>query len=80
VNTFLETFMRRPTNQQLPGTAMPRVGLTKEGFEHVKKYLEETGDPSKPAREAVGPYVLLFFVIFTILAYLWKRSHWKELH
>ncbi len=44
------------------------------------EYLEETGDPSKHAREAVGPYVLLFFVIFTILAYLWKRSHWKELH
>jgi ubiquinol-cytochrome c reductase cytochrome c1 subunit len=76
---FLETFIENPQSQ-LPGTAMPRVGLNKEGFEDVMEYLEETGDPSKHAREAVGPYVLLFFVIFTILAYLWKRSHWKELH
>jgi ubiquinol-cytochrome c reductase cytochrome c1 subunit len=76
---FLETFIEDPQSQ-LPGTAMPRVGLTKEGFEHVMKYLEETGDPSKPKREAVGPYVLLFFFIFTILAYLWKRSQWKDLH
>lgn len=73
---FLETLIEDPQSQ-LPGTAMPRVGVTKEGFEEVKKYLEETGDPSKPAREAVGPWVLLFFFIFTILAYLWKKSTWK---
>jgi len=43
-------------------------------------YLEETGDPSKPARDALGPFVLIFFVIFTILAYLWKQSQWRDLH
>ncbi len=73
---FLETFVENPQSQ-LPGTSMPRVGLSKKGYEEVKTYLEEIGDPSKPAREALGPWVLLFFFIFTILAYLWKKSTWK---
>jgi len=75
----LETFVEDPQSQ-LEGTAMPRVGLTKEGYEKVEAYLEEIGDPSKPKREAVGPWVLGFFVIFTILAYLWKQAHWRDLH
>ncbi len=76
---FLETFVENPQSQ-LPGTAMPRVGLTKEGYEKVVKYLEEIGDPSKPKREALGPWVILYFVIFAVLAYLWKKSVWKKLH
>ncbi len=76
---FLETFIEDPQSQ-LPGTAMPRVGLTKEGYEKVKAYLEKTGDPSKPLREETGPKVLLFFVIFTFLAFLWKKSMWKGHH
>jgi ubiquinol-cytochrome c reductase cytochrome c1 subunit len=59
---------------------MPRVGLSKEGYEKVNEYLREIGDPSKPARDALGPWVLGFFLIFTILAYLWKSSKWRDLH
>ncbi len=76
---FMKTFVEDPQSQ-LKGTAMPRVGVTKEGFEKVMKYLEKTGDPSKPARESLGIKVIGFFVIFTILALLWKRSVWKDLH
>ncbi len=76
---FLETFIENPQSQ-LPGTAMPRTGLNKEGMEKVMAYLEETGDPSKPLREETGPKVLLFFVIFTALAFLWKKSMWKGHH
>lgn len=76
---FFETFIENPQSQ-LPGTSMPRVGLSEHGYEKVMAYLEETGDPSKPARDALGPWVLAFFVVFTILAYLWKKSLWKELH
>jgi len=76
---FLHTLIENPQSQ-LPGTAMPRVGLNKEGMEKVMAYLEKTGDPSKPKREAVGPWVLLFFFFFTILAYLWKKSMWKGHH
>ncbi|KYJ86814.1 c-type cytochrome [Sulfurovum riftiae] len=76
---FLETFVENPQSQ-LPGTSMPRVGLTKKGYEEVKAYLEEVGDPSKPKREALGPWVILFFFIFTILAYLWKKEKWRGHH
>ncbi len=76
---FLDTFIENPQSQ-LAGTAMPRVGLNHEGMEKVMEYLKETGDPSKPARDALGPYVLIFFIIFTILAYLWKQSQWRDLH
>jgi len=76
---FMETFIENPQSQ-LAGTSMPRVGLNHEGFEKVKAYLEEAGDPSKPKREAIGPWVLAFFFIFTILAYLWKQSQWRDLH
>ncbi len=76
---FMETLIEDPQSQ-LPGTAMPRVGLNKEGFEKVMTYLEETGDPSKPLREQTGPKVLIFFIIFTALAFLWKKSMWKGHH
>ena len=75
---FLETFIENPQSQ-LHGTAMPRVGLSDNGMNKVMEYLEFTGDPSKPAREAAGPWVILFFIIFTILAYFWKSSLWRDL-
>jgi ubiquinol-cytochrome c reductase cytochrome c1 subunit len=75
---FMKTFIEDPQSQ-LPGTAMPRVGLNDEGMEKVIGYLEETGDPSKPKREATGPWVLGFFAIFTLLAYGWYKSQWKGL-
>ena len=75
---YLETFIEDPQSH-LPGTAMPRVGITKEGFEKVYEYLESTGDPSKAKREEVGPKVLGFFVIFAILAFLWYKSQWRGL-
>jgi len=76
---FLETFVENPQGQ-LPGTSMPRVGLNHEGYEKVKEYLTEAGDPSKKAREQLGPWVLGFFVIFTILAFLWKKEKWRDHH
>lgn len=76
---FLKTFIENPQSQ-LPGTSMPRTGLTEEGFENVMKYLQETGDNKKPERDALGWKVILFFIIFSVLAYLWKQSVWRDLH
>lgn len=75
---YLKKFVENPQHI-LKGTAMPRVGISKEGYEKVYKYLEEVGDPSKPKREAVGPWVIGFFVIFTFLAFLWYKAQWKGL-
>lgn len=76
---FLETFVENPQSQ-LAGTSMPRVGLSHDGFEEVKAYLEETGDNHKEERSSLGIWVIAFFVVFTILAYLWKDFHWRDLH
>ncbi len=76
---FMETFVENPQSQ-LAGTSMPRVGLSHEGYEKVKEYLIEVGDPSKSKREAVGPWVMAFFIIFTLFAFLWKKSQWRDLH
>jgi len=76
---FLKTFIENPQTQ-LPGTAMPRVGLSEEGFEKVMQYLENIGDPSKPARDALGYKFLIYMAIFTLFAVLWKKSVWKKLH
>ncbi len=76
---FMETFIENPQGQ-LPGTSMPRVGLNQVGYDKVKEYLTEAGDPSKKAREELGPWVLGFLVFFTILAFFWKKSMWKDLH
>ena len=76
---YLETFVENPQSQ-LPGTSMPRTGLTKEAYEKVVEYLASTGDAKKPNRDALGWKVILYFVIFTFLAYLWKQSVWRKLH
>jgi len=76
---FLETFVENPQSQ-LPGTSMPRVGLTKEGYEKVMTYLAQTGDNHKADRDSLGWKVILFFIIFTLLAYLWKKDVWSKLH
>ncbi|WP_309500030.1 c-type cytochrome [Sulfurovum sp.] len=76
---FMETFVENPQGQ-LAGTSMPRVGLNHEGYEKVQAYLTEVGDPSKKARAELGPWVIGFFVLFSLLAFLWKKSMWRDLH
>lgn len=64
----------------LTGTAMPRVGLTKEAAEQVVSYIETIDDPKKDERNSLGLWVLGFMVIFSILAYLNKREVFRDLH
>lgn len=75
---YLHTFVNDP-QKKLKGTSMPRVGLTQEAEAQVVAYMEEIGDSSKPKREALGPKVLIYLAIFTIFAFLFKRSVWKDL-
>jgi ubiquinol-cytochrome c reductase cytochrome c1 subunit len=76
---FLETFIENPQSQ-LPGTSMPRVGLTEEGVENVITYMNSVGDKNAEARSSLGWKVMLFFLIFSVLAYFWKSSVWSKLH
>lgn len=76
---FLNSFINDP-QILLPQTGMPRVGLTKEAQEEVISYMEEVGDSKKSERESLGIKVLGYMVIFALLAILWKRQIWKDLH
>jgi ubiquinol-cytochrome c reductase cytochrome c1 subunit len=74
---YLHKFINEP-QKLLHGTSMPRVGLTKESQAQVVEYMESVGDAKKSEREALGKWVLLYMVILSVLAILWKKKVWKE--
>ncbi|BAF70690.1 c-type cytochrome [Nitratiruptor sp. SB155-2] len=76
---YIRDFVEDP-QKILHGTAMPRVGLTEEATMKVIEHLEKVGDRKKEKRNHLGIWILGYFVIFAILAYLWKQKIWRELH
>ncbi len=76
---YLENFINDP-QRLLHGTGMPRVGLTHTAEEEVIDYMEAIGDSKKAERESLGMWVLLYMVIFAVLATLWKKQIWREVH
>lgn len=76
---YLHDFINN-TQKLLPGTAMPRVGLTEDAQVKVVSYLEKVGDSKKEERESTGIYIMIFFVILSIFAIGWKRSVWSKLY
>ncbi|MDR1975770.1 MAG: c-type cytochrome [Campylobacteraceae bacterium] len=76
---YLENFINDP-QKKLDGTAMPRVGLTKEHTEQVIAYMDKVGDSKKEERVVVGIGMIIFFAILALLAYLWKVGVWRDLH
>ena len=76
---YLNTFINDP-QKNLPGTSMPRVGLTENAQEQVIQYMEEVGDSKKSERTTVGIVLILFFTAMSVVAYFWKKEVWKDLH
>jgi ubiquinol-cytochrome c reductase cytochrome c1 subunit len=76
---FLHNFINDP-QRKLPGTGMPRVGLTEEAEKQVVEYMEQIGDSKKAEREALGPIVLIYLAILAVFAILWKKQIWRDLH
>ena len=76
---YLHKFINDP-QKLLAGTAMPRVGVTQEAEKQIVSYLESVGDSKKAQRESLGFKIILFFAVMAILAYLWKRQIWRDLH
>ncbi|MCI5969100.1 c-type cytochrome [Helicobacter sp.] len=76
---YLHNFINDP-QKILPGTAMPRVGLTQEAEKQVIAYMESVGDSKKEERESLGYKLVIFMLIMGVIAYLWKRKIWKDTH
>ncbi len=76
---YLDGFINDP-QKLLHGTAMPRVGLSKESQAKVIEHLEKIGDPKKGERNSLALWIIGYFAILTVLTYLWKVSKFKEIH
>lgn len=46
----------------------------------VTTFLQWTAEPERVERQRLGVYVLLYLIIFTLLAYLTKRVIWRDVH
>ena len=68
------------TQKMLPGTSMPRVGLNKASEDKVVAYMAKAGDAKKAERESLGINAMIYFLIFGIFGWLWKRKVWSKLH
>ena len=58
--------------------------LSEEEFDQAVRdlttYLTYIAEPMKLERQHMGIWVVLFLVVFTILAYLMKKEWWKDVH
>ena len=43
-------------------------------------FLVYVGEPAQLERVRLGKYVILFLIIFGVLAYLLKKEYWKDIH
>jgi ubiquinol-cytochrome c reductase cytochrome c1 subunit len=74
------------------GTEVKEVGLelvepgmlTPTEFDRAVRdlvnFLDYMGEPAKHERRALGTKVILFLLMFLVLAYLLKREFWKDIH
>ncbi|MBL4661431.1 MAG: cytochrome c1 [Alcanivoracaceae bacterium] len=46
----------------------------------IVNFLDYTAEPAKLIRLAYAPWVMLFLVIFTFLAYMLKKNYFKDVH
>lgn len=76
---YLHAFINDP-QKVLPGSSMPRVGINEQTQEKVVAYLEHVGDPKKEERQNMGVYFIIYFLIFTVFAWLWKQYEYNKIH
>ncbi|WP_158772910.1 cytochrome c1 [Cobetia sp. L2A1] len=46
----------------------------------LTNFLSYVGEPSRLKAENMAPKVLIFILIFTLLAYLLKKEYWRDIH
>lgn len=58
--------------------------MTAEEFDQavwdLTNFLAYVGEPSRLKAESMAPKVLIFILIFTLLAYLLKKEYWRDIH
>ncbi len=46
----------------------------------IVAFLVYAGEPAQVQRQSMGKYVLLFILMFGVIAYLLKKEYWKDVH
>jgi ubiquinol-cytochrome c reductase cytochrome c1 subunit len=61
-----------------PGTMTPKEldGMVRD----ITTFLAYMGEPGELEHQALGRWVILFLVVFTVLAYLLKKEYWRDVH
>ena len=58
--------------------------MSAEGFDTLVRdlttFLAYMGEPVQLERRSLGIYVILFLMVFTVLAYLMKKEYWRDVH
>jgi ubiquinol-cytochrome c reductase cytochrome c1 subunit len=66
------------------GNVIDRGSMTPRQFDQaaadLTAWLQYTSDPSRLLRDALGPWVIGFLVIFSLLAYWLKCAYWRDVH
>lgn len=75
----LHKFINDP-QKMLVNASMPRVGLNETSQKRVVAYMESIGDSKKDERIFIGVVSMAFMAVMAVLAYLWKRKIWSDLH
>jgi len=46
----------------------------------IVNFLVYVGEPVQLERQRIGKYVILFLLLFLVIAYLLKKEYWKDIH
>jgi ubiquinol-cytochrome c reductase cytochrome c1 subunit len=46
----------------------------------IAAFLTYVGEPARLKRESLGVWVILFFSLFTLMAWLLKKEYWRDVH
>lgn len=68
----------------------PEFALVKQGtlspeeydvaMRDLTNFLVYLGEPARLKRHTIGVFVILFLLVFLVLAYLLKKEYWKDIH
>lgn len=78
-------FKEKNDKQVFDGFVMVENGqMSAEQFDQAMtdlvNFLVYVGEPAKLNRESMGKYVILFLLMFLVVAYLLKKEYWKDVH
>ncbi len=66
------------------GNLLEKGSMSQQQFDQIAgdltAWLQYASDPSILQRRSLGPWVIGFLVVFSLLAYLLKRAYWRDIH